>query len=50
MSEMFPCEQRKNTREYRDNFEDIFGKKAVGVITEDKHGTKRKSGLRTDKR
>jgi hypothetical protein len=50
MSELFPCEQRKNTKEYRDNFDSIFGKKELVVITEDKYGTKWKSGLHTDKR
>ena len=29
MSEMFPCEQRAVTQEYRDNFEDIFSKSEV---------------------
>ena len=56
---MFPCKQRDNTQEYRDNYDSIFKltktileetEQDSCYIREDKHGTERKSRLHTNKR
>lgn len=51
---MFPCKQRDNTQEYRDNYENIFGKHPRDVegdkVVEVKNGTERKSRLHTNER
>lgn len=44
---MFPCKQRANTEEYRNNFESIFKTKDKQIelsltAKESEHGTKRK--------